>query len=219
METIQLYKSERLTGKMHDIHGFSTANLENPFCQRCRENSSLVCAKCYARSTLLYRKAMREHYVDNGNMLSRPMADSEFPRTWEDVIRLETHGELLNLQHLQNYVRLCELNPQTQFTLWTKRVNLIREAALRGISQPSNLHIKISSPFLNRESHVDKTWYQAHGWNLTLFTVYDLAHATQEHKEITCGGRECRTCMKCYGNHAMEDIVELLKQDQKKVKE
>lgn len=73
-----------------------------------------------------------------------------------------------------------------------------------------------------------KQWLGAHGWEVTWFTVCSLDFLLEKYgldelrtngdRIITCGGRNCRSCMRCYGTHEKQDVIELLKQDTARAK-
>lgn len=97
------------------------------------------------------------------------------------------------------------------------------------MQQPANFHIKVSSPLLNQcLPQSVKKGFAKKGWRVSYFTVlsldallekYGMEHLQQHGDQvITCGGRDCRNCMRCYGDHPMEDVVELLKQDAAKAR-
>ena len=46
--------------------------------------------------------------------------------------------------------KIARFNPMTHFTVWTKRVDILRQLAEAGVQQPDNFHVKVSSPLLNQ---------------------------------------------------------------------
>ena len=47
------------------------------------------------------------------------------PTILDAFFRFNAHGELINLTHLENLVRIAKKNPHCNFALWTKRNDLI----------------------------------------------------------------------------------------------
>lgn len=218
-------------GKLQDILAITSSCLCNEFCKKMHLNIGMVCHECYAVDGLEFKSASRIRYRRNTELLSESLIpDDLLPNFYcVDVARFETHGDWVNLTHAVNEMRIAQRNPKTEFTVWTKRVDLLVKLVKAGYTQPTNFHIKVSSPMLNRTaSQRTKEWLTENGWNVTFFTVYNLkgliaeygVEYLREHGDevITCGGRDCRSCMKCYGNHPMTDVVELLKQDVCKAK-
>ena len=235
-ETIRKIKENRELfishpqGKMHDIPAITESCLCNPFCAQMAKDAGNVCSMCYARSGLGFEIAAALRYERNTELLSQSeIPDYYLPRFYSDVARFETHGDWVNLTSALNEIKIAKFNPMTQFTVWTKRIDLLRELAGKGVKQPSNFHVKVSSPVMNqclpqtlKKELADK------GWKVSYFTVMSLdsllsqygLEFLQAHGEevVTCGGRDCRNCMRCYGLHEKEDIVELLKQDSTKAR-
>lgn len=215
-------------GKMHDIPAITESCLCNDFCACMAKKSSTVCAHCYAQNSLKWETAAREHYARNTQLLSESIIpESMLPRIYSDIARFETHGDWVNLNSAINEMNIAKFNPNTHFTVWTKRADLLFKLAKAGYQQPRNLHIKLSSPRLNHElPQTVKEKLASYGWTVSYFTVVSLAHLQEQYTKedlqtkniITCGGRDCRSCMRCYGPHPKEDVVELLKQDTAKAK-
>ena len=65
----------------------------------------------------------------NSDLLSETVlspADCKLPLV--SVIRLHGHGELINVQHLHNFVQIAQANPRTTVSLWTKRKEILCKA-------------------------------------------------------------------------------------------
>lgn len=204
-------------GKMEGLHSISTWMGVNSFCHKMRNFPGTPCAECYAAKSG-YKVDMVTRYTRNGEILSGGLIKKcQVPEIQDRFFRFETHGELINLTHFVNYLRIAKWFPKTDFTLWTKRLDIIRQAITAGYKCPKNLHIKLSSPFLGRAtSDKTKKYFAEHGFPVTSFTVESIATLQEKGEDapvITCGGRHCLTCQKCYGRHKYEDITELLKQD------
>lgn len=215
-------------GKMHDIPAITESCLCNDFCASMAKDASTVCSHCYAQQSLSFEHGARERYARNTQLLSESIIpDTMLPRIYSDIARFETHGDWVNLNSAMNEINIAKFNPNTHFTVWTKRLDLLKQLADQGIQQPANFHVKLSSPKLNIV-HLPsvKEELAAKGWTVSFFTVVSLDYLKETYAKedlqskeiITCGGRDCRTCMRCYGNHPMDDVVELLKQDTAKAK-
>lgn len=185
------------SGKMKGINSIGTSCANNPYCMKRRENGDSVCSKCYASTYLKMRKSLKEHLEENANILTtRLLKENEIPVTNANVFRFESFGDLYNVTHLENYVKICERNPYTKFGLWTKNIWLLDELFnKKGIKKPDNLSIVVSSPMLNVQMKLDreKYWMVDH-----VFTVYDKDYIKVNGITINCGSRNCLGCQRCY---------------------
>lgn len=217
-------------GKMHDIPTITESCKCNSFCEKMSKCGSAVCAKCYAQNALAYEKAAAARYERNTQLLSGGIIPEYLlPRLYSDIARFESHGDWVNENSALNEIAIAKFNPHTHFTVWTKRVDVLRKLCKAGVSQPKNFHVMLSSPFVGQSlPHSLKLWFADRGWSVSFFTVVSLDDLRKQysdeelrqrgHEIITCGARDCRTCMKCYGDHPHPDVVELLKQDVHKAK-
>lgn len=217
-------------GKMAGIPAITECCSCNKFCAKMHKIKGTVCAECYAHAAMAWEEAARLRYSRNTELLSYgEIPWDDLPRIYSDICRFETHGDWVNVFSATNEMRIAEKNPTVEFTVWTKRVDLLRRLAQQGYTQPRNFHIKVSSPYLDMElSQSIKEYLSTHGWTVSYFTVMSLPAMLEKYgveylqregdKVITCGGRKCRECMRCYGAHPMEDVTELLKQDTAKAK-
>jgi hypothetical protein len=143
------------------------------------------------------RKALREHLADNAKILANTLLEGrEIPATNDLIYRFESFGDLYNVTHLKNYVRIAERNPYTTFGLWTKNIWILDEVFNQeGVEKPKNLSIIVSSPLLNKPLELDRERY----WMVDhLFTVYDKSFIANNNVDINCGARSCLGCRKCY---------------------
>lgn len=217
-------------GKMHDIPTITESCKCNAFCKKMGACSAAVCSKCYAQNSLAFEKAAAARYERNTQLLSGGIITEHLlPRVYSDIARFESHGDWVNEYSAMNEIAIANFNPKTHFTVWTKRVDILRKLCKTGVLQPKNLHVMLSSPFVGKSlPHSLKLWFADRGWTVSFFTVVSLDDLRKNHTDdelrergheiITCGGRDCRSCMKCYGDHPHEDVVELLKQDVYKAK-
>ncbi len=170
-------------GKLKGFFSLSTSTLSNPFCQKMMKVPGTICSKCYAGKLESFRASLRGHLEDNSRKLSEPLSDSELPNLVNmKYFRINSFGELINHHHLNNIIRIAELNPQTTVALWTKRVDLIQNIQ----TKPSNLILIVSSPFLNHRA-VKPTIADK------VFTV----HTKDDLSDYNCS-RNCASCLKCY---------------------
>lgn len=215
-----IHISMNMSGKMEGIDGISTSVLENPVCKARRNMNDSICQKCFAAATASRYSALRNNLSENLSILSgHILSDSETPSIYADVFRLEAFGDLANVTHARNYIKIARKNPNTVFTLWTKNYNFLYRAFLID-GKPENFICGLSSVYINRQEKINP---DIEKWFDFVFTVYSAAYAIENNIKINCGGKKCRACMNCYGDHAhrkpgepIRVINELLKQDLKK---
>lgn len=219
-----------LTGKLQGFHGLTHACTCNEHCAKLAKNPLNVCSNCYGFKGLKVRKSAKAHYERNSALLSeRIIPMEELPYINDHVFRFETHGDWINMNSALNEIHIAEKNPHCHFTVWTKRIDILWKLANTGIKQPDNFHIKISSIQKNKVLPQSiKKDFAKKGWKTTYFTVVELPYLINTYgletlqkdgdKIITCGGRKCMSCMKCYGDKEYHDEVELLKEDVAKAK-
>ena len=185
------------SGKMTGINSIGTTCATNPWCIKRRENNESVCSKCYSETYMKMRKSLKKRLEDNSDILTtRLLKDREIPVTNAVIFRFESFGDLHNVNHLENYVLICERNPYTDFGLWTKNIWLLDELFNKnGIKKPDNLSIVVSSPMLNKVMEIDreKYWMVDH-----VFTVYDKKFIEANNVDINCGSKNCSGCQLCY---------------------
>lgn len=204
--------------KMNGIISLSTYIGNNIFCQaRCNNCNNAICKYCYAASLTnqrqyLKNKLIRIHAIltnVNLSVLDIPHIDSElYP-----YFRFCAFGDINNVLHVQNINLIASVNPEVNFTLWTKNPGIIQAAINNGLQLADNLIIGLSSLYINKpDLHI------AHKYDFIrfLFTVYDHDYAAKHDIKINCGAKHCLTCGICYDYlhkflHGLQLINELLK--------
>ena len=194
-----MIKISIMTGKLAGLQAINTSPLANPYCKR-MSRTSAVCSKCYSiRMVSTYRKNCNPAWERNGTQLSKPVAFWDVPKFKDDeVIRYNGHGELLNVIHAINLIKIAYLSPKAKFSLFTKRFKLVQNA-IDIMGKPKNLQLVYSSPKINRASKLPKYFDK-------VFTVYD-----RDREDINCGARSCIECMVCYTSNGVVNVNERLK--------
>ena len=210
-----LHLSE-LSGKLEDFFSLSTSVWNNSYCQKRMKIPGSICEECYAYNSWR-KKTMIKPLTENMNILSSKLYEVEdFPEIPHKVLRLESHGEISNLTHARNYIRLAKRNPDCVFTIWTKNYGILNQAIqLEG--KPENMITGCSSLFKNTP------YKPRYSWVDFVFTVFDADYVKENDTTINCP-RKCKTCMKCYTLENFKNkteplyIREILKSDASKVK-
>ncbi len=195
-----------MTGKLEGLRAISTNTVSNSFCQKMFNSGKEdnICTKCYSNKMLrTYRKNMEPALQRNSDLLSKHVSDSilKATRIMEAFIRINAHGELINEQHLANIVRLAELKPHCNITLWTKRADIVRKF-FNVHDKPSNLILIFSNSLIGNimkkpPRHFDKTFNN----------VPESMHKEKQN----CTGQKCADCLLCYQHNGIDTIVEKVK--------
>lgn len=203
---IQEIKISKLTGKLKGFEAINTNTLTNSFCSKMRK-SDAICAKCYSAKMLQgVRKNCAPAWERNSNILSGGIHWDDLPRINAAVFRFHAHGELINEEHFHNFVRICMKNPQTTFSLWTKRKNIINTFfKYSGIEKPANLILIYSNPKTTAVLHTIPKHFDK------VFNALPRKAITAS-GEIDCTGESCMNCLACYEkDNGKNVIVELIK--------
>lgn len=206
--------------KMEGLRSISTSCKKNPICQARAKVPGSICEKCYAQTYLKMRPGLRDWTEWNYDILNAGILDKrDLPDIYDDVFRLESFGDSATETDVINKLHLCEKNPGTWFTVWTKNVDIYGRVFKAGYKKPKNLIIIISSFMINVVADISK-----YKWADKVFTVFESEEVARAlGYEINCGNqsdisaglkRKCRRCMKCYGRQALKTdiyINELLK--------
>ena len=202
-----------LTGKMDGFCSISTSPTCNKYCQLYRLDPDKICSKCYSCAAMEYRKSFLEKLIQNSLLLQERILDyTELPIIFLPFYRFESHGDAANEIQVINYFNICEKNPNTTFSVWTKNPNLYKNAIEAGHDKPKNLIIVLSSHYLNVVADPSK-----YDFIDIVFTVFTASYAIENNIVINCGGQKCINCLRCYTRHnGVIYINEMLKQEQKK---
>ena len=199
--------SQGLTGKMTGIPAVTSSSTCNLHCRRLSALQGSVCAHCYTQKYLQSRPSIQDCYEHNSKLLSNGLIlYKHLPFINATLCRLESFGDIINVTHLENYIRLVKKNNHCLFALFSKRYDLLSYYFGRN-KQPKNLSIVLSSVLLNEPMKPVE-----HIQNQKIFTVYTKEFVNEHNVLITCGKRRCIDCRLCYQkNNSPIFITELLK--------
>ena len=159
------------------------------------------------------------------------------PRIFDLYFRFDSHGELINLNNIQNFVNICLKNPKTSFTLWSKRFDLIKKF-FDNNEKPENLILIYSNSKLNKPldklpKYFDKTFnnviklnYKSYYNQNTMFIAKKditkelktkIKNDYESYKNnfdkdnnINCF-QKCIDCLLCYTKNNVKTIIEKTK--------
>ena len=191
------------SGKIEGLFSLDTACSNNDFCPRMQatEAQEIICKYCYTRN--MWDGANRAHHI-TGEILSKVEFTAEEAALIPVpglTVRFNSDGEIINLTHAVNLLRIAATHPAVTFTVWTKRPAIL-DQAIRQEGKPANLICGVSSPMINIP------FREAWSWADFIFTVYTpegmrRALARGEHE---CNGRKCMNCgFHCYRIHRSEN--------------
>ena len=202
MEFSQVHISKG-SGKLELINSISTNTLTNDYCTKQAKNVNSICNVCYSQKSLkTFRKNMVNVLDRNSRLLSEQLIQkSLLPTIFNSYFRFNSHGELINLIHLENLVNIAKKNKHCNFTLWSKRFDLIT-IFFDSHKKPKNLFLvysnsKLNSPINKPIKYFDKTFN-----NITKDKVNDF--------KINCFSK-CKDCLLCYTKNKTVTIIEKVK--------
>lgn len=195
MNTIHITKG---SGKLANIISINTPTSTNPFCQSMQKTDS-VCKSCYAQRYEKLRPNIVTAFERNLFLSERELLPLEIPTISDDIARFASYGELINMMHFINLLRIALANPRTVFTLWTKRYRIVQRV-LKHMDKPDNLILIYSSPVVGKVSALPKGFDK-------VFTAFARGTDTTD---INCHGA-CNTCRLCYSHNDTTLINEIIK--------
>jgi hypothetical protein len=185
-------------GKMVGIPSINTSTTDNTFCQAMQKTDS-ICKSCYAQRYEKLRPSMVNAFRRNKFLSERPLQPEELPAINEQIARFASYGELINMMHFINLLRIALANPRTIFTLWTKRYRIVQRV-LKLMGKPDNLILIYSSPIVGKVSALPKGFDK-------VFTAFAKGTDTTD---INCHGA-CNDCRLCYSHNNTTFINEIIK--------
>lgn len=201
-----------LTGKLEYFFSITTPPTCNKRCQVYSIDPDKICFYCYSCAAMKYRKAFHEKLIQNYLQLKEVLPVEALPIIRLPYERIESHGDVDTVNQVINYFNICNKNPDTQFTVWSKNPDIYAKAIAAGYEKPKNLIFVLSSFFLNVVADPSK-------WPFVdiVFTVFTADYAIEHNIKIHCGGQKCINCLECYTPApGIRYINEMLKSDQKK---
>ena len=185
---MEAYKWSKMTGKLEGIPALNTDTTSNKFCQAMSKRKDTICSVCYSWNMLkTFRKNAVPRFKSNSDYLSYKIHDYDYlPKVPSIVARFNGHGELINRYHLENLFRICENQPKTTFSLWTKKYWLVHKLLDEGRKKPPNIILIYSNPYPDLKSELPREFDKVFN-NVT----------NPKDTSINCEGK-CVECMMCY---------------------
>jgi len=200
MNTIETIHISKGHFKLEEINSISTDTSTNKYCLKQSKIKNSICSKCYSMKSLTgYRKNMTKVLSKNSRLLSSSIIQTSLLPTINSLyFRFSSHGELINETHLINLVNITKKNKHCNFTLWTKRTDLIFRY-FDNNKKPKNLILIFSNSLLDRPlkkppKYFDKTFN----------------NVTEKIPSINCHSK-CKDCLLCYTKNKVTTIIEKVK--------
>ena len=191
-----------MSGKLQGISALNTDTTSNSYCKAMSKKKDTICSMCYSWNMLqTFRKNCVPRFKQNSDYLSSKVHDVDYlPSPPGPVNRFNGHGEIINKNHLENLLRICENNPRMTFSLWTKKDRMVSQyIRTREGQKPKNLILIYSNPYPNTVAKLPP------GFDKTFNNV------TTDSKDINCDAK-CKDCMMCYTiNDKTTTIIEKVK--------
>ena len=200
-----LHVTKKHKGKMSGMISLSTSTRDNPFCQAMQKTDA-ICRKCFAKNcerfygdkSMPLEERVVQSWKKNGEILSTEKNVSLLVNA--SYFRFHSFGELINKQHADNFFSIARQNPDTTFTLWTKRPNLVDV-----VKKPNNMILIYSSPEVNVVSELPDGFDK-------VFTVFGYKFVEENNIQINCENH-CLSCRKCYTHNDIIHIYEKMKRE------
>ena len=183
---METYKWSTMSGKLEGIPALNTDTTSNKYCQAMSKKEDTICSDCYSWEMLqTFRKNCVPRFRKNSDYLASKVHDYDYlPKVPSNIARFNGHGELINSNHLENLFRICENQPKTTFSLWTKKKDLVINM-FRWRDKPTNLILIYSNEYPNTIAKLPRFFDKV------------FNNVTFDSKTINCH-RKCVECMMCY---------------------
>ena len=199
-----------LTGKMENVRSISSFAGMNPSCMNLMKDAATVCSHCYA-----YKQVMSGVYPQqrvalerNGKALSGSLLEIVPNLSKREVFRFESHGDVINVTHARNFIRIAKANPTVNFSAFTKRPEIYKKAINEEGGKPDNMNIVLSSPLINHP--LNDNVKKAYPFVDVIFTVYDKSYTPSPNEwKCRCSRGSCNACRFCYTQRG--NVAEVLR--------
>ena len=191
----------KMSGKLEGIPALNTDTTSNKFCISRSKDKNSICSQCYSWNMLkTFRKNAVPRFRKNSILISKNILDrSELLHPQSLVARFNGHGEIINVNHVQNIVNFALSYPKVTFTLWTKKVSVIQVFFRKNI-KPKNLLLIYSNEKVDSISDKVPKYFDK------VFNV-----VSEKTSDVNCEGK-CIDCLKCYNvKDKTKQIVEVIK--------
>lgn len=193
------------SGKIEGLLSIDSSASGCEFCKWMREiaeqlkahgNDKHICGECYAsRGRFLLNNVKNRHELNMAILSIVEFKSGDFVRMGlMELVRINSDGDIRNVTHARNIIRIMNDNAFARFGWWGKNVKDIT-SAMDELGKPKNC-ILIASSFL-----IGKVIKLPRYFDYT-FTAYETEEDVQEairNGSVECNGRKCKDCgFMCY---------------------
>lgn len=215
----------QLNGKLTKFKAIGTNTTTNKFCfdryQIAKEKNKVagkvvdICGVCYSHKSLKgYLKSNQKALDRNIIFAERLLNHDEIKQFFflESFFRFSHHGDLLTelcddngqviqkfdkFNMIENFCRIAEYNPHCNFSVWTKRKDIINKF-FSNRKKPKNFIVIYSNLTIDKvltkiPKHFDK--------------VFNNVSKDFQKENQNCTGQKCFTCLRCYKHDADTNII------------
>lgn len=190
----------------------------NDNCKVYAKNENYICSKCYVdkcKFPTLVNKLKENTY----NLTKRALTDAEIQDAVDTLgrkrkikfFRFEAFGDVINALQVENYLRLSQAIDEQLYlpqALFTKRPYLWYDG-FKKYGKPDTLKAVYSVPLINGLDAVMPMFVQLYFDKI--FIVVTPEYERENGVIVTCGGRDCKGCMRCYRDTPEAYVIERLK--------
>ena len=188
------------SGKIEGMYSCDSSCNNCTFCQKVRENMKdnpyCICNYCYDNAQeKRWSNVKNRHGLQLQIMSSVDFTVDELKSLKIDFIcRFNSSGDIENVTHARNYIRIAYAHENVRFTLFAKNTAPVIKATDE-LGKPDNMIYMQSSIFIGHPCKLAKYFDYT-------FTVYATEEEVQEavkNGAIECNGQKCKACgYKCY---------------------
>lgn len=184
------------------------------FCEKMRNaatnNELIICGYCYAWADQWKEAAFRRHKLNAKILSSVLFTESELSTLAIPSLlcRINEDGDITNVTHAQNILRIQKTHPYVKFGFWFKNSLAVEKAlANEGITTRENLPVNVTfvQSSLLIGFPVSPVWFAD-----CVFTVFPDSTTTQTaivKGAFECNGRKCKECgFNCYLHERSENV-------------
>ena len=195
----------KMTGKLEGLRAISTNTTTNDYCtkQYNKKDSKNICTFCYSQEMLrTYRKNMALALQRNSDIIGKKIIhDDGLPIILDAFFRFNAHGELINEINLINYINIALKNPHCNFSLWTKRFDIVSKY-FKDNKKPKNFILIYSNPKINNILKVVPKYFDK---------TFNNVQEDLDIEKQNCTGQKCKDCLLCYKLDSTNTIIEKVK--------
>lgn len=219
-----VYASYHDEGKIEGIISVDSSAHGCEFCQFMREiaeklkangNDKHICGWCYAtKGHFNYKNVKNRHELNMAILSEIEFQPGDFRgMALCGLVRINADGDIRNLTHARNIIRIMNDNPIARFGWWGKNIRVTVEACDE-LGKPKNCTLVASSFLIGKPIRLPKYFDYT-------FTVYETEEGLLEaivNGAVECNGKKCMDCgFMCYlgekngGWKVGSNIAELLR--------